>query len=576
MIRKVFGLVCCILCLSSQASNDAKVLLLNSYHPQYAWTDQLTQGVIEALSAKIPDENLHIEYMDARRFIDDPRFNKLLIDLFEHKYRQYSPDVIITSDDHAFYFLMEHGEALFPGVPIIFCGVNVFSSSRVGNKTNVTGIKEGMDIEGNLELITQLQPRLKRIILLGDSTGQGFGMVNYAKSIKAQWEYNNKGVKLEIWDKFALKDLYRVVQDLTVEDALLILAIHKDLDGNYFSYDKELPILTGYSKAPVYGMWGSLMIGRGAMGGMMNNPKEHGASAAKLALKILNGTPVSQLPIQEKALYKPYFDYEQLQRFDIPVTRVPEASMIVGQPRSTYQDHKALINAVLVVITVLLILIAMLYINIRKRAAAQQALNTLNQELENKVIERTFDLSLRNAELEQAYTKFEQLAKTDALTGMANRYAANQDLAAFHQRVSFEFDHFCLAVLDVDFFKNINDRYGHQTGDLVLQFVAKWLTDSVRPKDSVYRWGGEEFLIVLPDTDEAQAMQACSRIRQLIESSEIDSMNEPKETFYITVSIGISGFHRGDSLDALLARADHALYQAKEQGRNRVLTFKET
>ncbi len=110
------------------AKDEPTVLLINSYHPQYQWTAELTRGVQDVLTASIHAENLHIEYMDERRFVDDLVYTTKLINLLLYKYQHYEPDIIITSDDHAYNFMIEHGEKLFPGKPIVFCAVNVFAT----------------------------------------------------------------------------------------------------------------------------------------------------------------------------------------------------------------------------------------------------------------------------------------------------------------------------------------------------------------------------------------------------------------------------------------------------------------
>ena len=278
MARTLLFVISCLLCQISWAEQHAKVLLLNSYHAQYRWTEQLTKGVQDTLSGKVHQENLHVEFMDARRFVDDPAYDKMMVDLLRHKYRQYRPDVVITADDHAYYFMIEHGQQLFGDTPIVFCGVNVFYPETREGKPHMVGIQEGMDIMGNLELITRLQPEVRRIVMLGDRTGLGARMIERANVIKARWRTNpdRQPVVLETWDNFVLQDLYEQAATMSLDTAFLMLAIHKDANGQYFSFDNELRVLTEASKVPVYGMWGALMIGNGVVGGNMNSPYQHG------------------------------------------------------------------------------------------------------------------------------------------------------------------------------------------------------------------------------------------------------------------------------------------------------------
>lgn len=123
----------------------------------------------------------------------------------------------------------------------------------------------------------------------------------------------------------------------------------------------------------------------------------------------------------------------------------------------------------------------------------------------------------------------------------------------------------CVILCDIDHFKPINDQYGHGAGDRVLATVARLMKNTVRSTDSVIRWGGEEFLIVLPDCAEDSALVRAERIRQAIDEHRDDEVGG------VTVSFGVAIQSSDESGDNVVARADKALYQAKEQGRNRVV-----
>jgi diguanylate cyclase (GGDEF)-like protein len=132
-------------------------------------------------------------------------------------------------------------------------------------------------------------------------------------------------------------------------------------------------------------------------------------------------------------------------------------------------------------------------------------------------------------------------------------------------------------MLDIDHFKNINDNYGHPSGDMVLRHVSDILKDSGRKSDFLGRYGGEEFVIILPETGPDDALQVAEKIRQKIESSPIKINADV--TLNITLSAGVSGSNaakQGILLQDILKWADDALYQAKRSGRNRVATFQST
>ncbi|WP_083651907.1 GGDEF domain-containing protein [Photobacterium proteolyticum] len=552
--------------LLAWSKEEPIVLLVNSYHPQYQWTTQQTQGIKDVLIDTVHAENLHIEYMDERRFVDDEVYHTKLIELLKHKYQVYEPDLIMTTDDHAYNFMIENGKDLFPGKPVVYSGVNVPNTKMMARHGNIIGIAEGMEIEGNLDMILQLQPRTMRIIMLSDTTGLGLNMGKKAREIKAQWQADphKKHVTLEVWDQFSIPELYQRAETADFNSVFLMLAIHKDKLGTYFSYEHHLPLLTQKSKVPVYGMWGTIIIGYGGLGGLMNNPYEHGKNAAKIAIKVLDGVPLKNIKVPGKAHYSPYFDYHQLKRFGIDLSRLPAPSTVINRPVSLYDEHAKLINSTIALFIFMLVVISILTINIKRRITAQRKLHQFNQELESIVQQRTKDLDERNKELQAASKILRAHAYTDELTGLPNRRAASREIVAHIKRYNMDFQPLAVAILDIDLFKSINDTYGHQAGDEVLCAVGETLKETLRPNDRVYRWGGEEFLIVLPDTKKGYSAIVCQRLTKSISQLDISNIGT------ITASIGVSNFTKGDSFEAILQRADTALYTAKNSGRNQV------
>lgn len=162
----------------------------------------------------------------------------------------------------------------------------------------------------------------------------------------------------------------------------------------------------------------------------------------------------------------------------------------------------------------------------------------------------------------------QSLASTDELTGLANRRAlmalAQQALAGARR----DGGRLALLMIDVDHFKRINDAHGHGVGDAVLRQLAQTLAQGLRERDRLGRLGGEEFLAVLPDADEAAAHQVAERMRAAVAAAPLP---RAEGALPYTVSIGVAGVRPGDTTDALIARADAALYRAKAAGRDRVV-----
>ncbi len=177
--------------------------------------------------------------------------------------------------------------------------------------------------------------------------------------------------------------------------------------------------------------------------------------------------------------------------------------------------------------------------------------------------------------LEEALSKVEQISRTDELTGLPNRRRALAFLEETIRRGGPTQPVVSVFLLDIDHFKQINDQFGHLAGDTVLRQIAGILAGSMRKVDCIGRYGGEEFLAVLPSTDLANAIAVAERVRQEIEATPF--VIDPDQPLRITVSIGVARFHPPEDITrSLLVRADHALYQAKERGRNRVCSAEES
>jgi diguanylate cyclase (GGDEF)-like protein len=188
------------------------------------------------------------------------------------------------------------------------------------------------------------------------------------------------------------------------------------------------------------------------------------------------------------------------------------------------------------------------------------------QHLEEELKETQQALERKQKELEAVIAQADEVSHTDALTLLANR---KQIIAELQRQVTFSERYqepFSISMLDFDHFKEINDKYGHGAGDEVLRAVAIQLHDHIRSPDIVGRYGGDEFLILLPNSTIKAASEQAQRLCEFVRSIPIIS---GKGTFYVTVSIGIAQYRiHQENWGHLLDRADQALYQAKENGRD--------
>lgn len=163
--------------------------------------------------------------------------------------------------------------------------------------------------------------------------------------------------------------------------------------------------------------------------------------------------------------------------------------------------------------------------------------------------------------------RYEQYAKIDELTGLHNRRWMNEMFVREMKRCAIDDDSLCIVMLDVDNFKHFNDQYGHLVGDQVLSILSNTLLSYMRPSDMIARYGGDEFSLLLPHTEIAEALMIAERLKEGIAKTPLGKY-KLKTLAKATISIGIAQMQTGDTFDDLLAKADKALYRAKQKGRN--------
>lgn len=190
-------------------------------------------------------------------------------------------------------------------------------------------------------------------------------------------------------------------------------------------------------------------------------------------------------------------------------------------------------------------------------------------QINNQLANITRDLNKKNRALEKANITINELLRSDALTGIANRRHFFEYFQKMHAHATRHKTPLSLVMADIDHYKEVNDRYGHQVGDEVLFDFAQLLKNNCREEDLPARYGGEEFAILLVPANKDEAYNLVERLRSTIEKTEFGDYK-----LKITTSFGIASLQNTEDIDTLLKKADQALYAAKSAGRNQVKIFK--
>lgn len=190
-----------------------------------------------------------------------------------------------------------------------------------------------------------------------------------------------------------------------------------------------------------------------------------------------------------------------------------------------------------------------------------------NKKLEDKLSHSSQELTQMREDMQS----LKQETMTDSLTAIPNRKAFDSELRTRAREAIEKSQPLCMIMIDIDHFKTFNDTYGHPVGDQVLRLVARTLSEGLRPTELLARYGGEEFAVIAPAMKLKEAEKLAEKLRQRIATKDIINMTKNERLGNLSISLGVTQLHPGESLNNLVERSDHALYKAKAAGRNTVV-----
>ena len=344
------------------------VLILNSYHSGLEWTDKQVKAATEFLSQNEPDIELYIEYMDTKRIFSRDYLNKLY-HLYLAKYSGVDFDAIITTDDNALQFVYDyHSSELFKEAPVVFSGINDYDESFLEHHPHSTGVIEVLDIEPTIELALKLQPDVKRIYVVADDTPTGLGQMKNVQTAAKQ--FDNLTFEYVRGKDYSNEELGKKLRSIPEHSIVLLTVWLRDRNGEYISPNEGGELVSSNATVPVYGII-DMFLGRGIVGGKLLNSDTHGRIAAEIALRIINGEDPSNIPIVATSTNPWMFDFEQLERWDLSPSLLPESSVIINEPYKFYDEYRGLIWSVISALLVLSTIVVILMINIKYRKKAE-------------------------------------------------------------------------------------------------------------------------------------------------------------------------------------------------------------
>jgi len=403
----VITLLCVFFALPLSAAvqpvKTRNVLVLHSYHKGLEWTDGISAGIQSVLE---PDEDndieIYNEYLDTKRNPGEEYYVRLC--QFERQKTQLANiafDVIITSDNDALRFMAEYGDELFPGTPVVFCGVNNFHLDLLKGKSNFTGVSEYVDYEATLDLMVKLHPERNRVLAIVDQTSTGMAIKEELNAVIPKFADQ---IEVEYFQDFLLDEIESKISQLGPEDLIYILAFNRDRNNHFISYADVIRRIHRAATVPIYGSW-DFFFGKGIVGGMITSGFLQGEQAARLAQRILDGERVRDIPIITQSPNQYMFDDEELVRFGIQKSHLPPDSVLINEPPGFFEIHRQLLFIYFYTsLGILLVLSVYLILQRRKRLRLEKA----NRELDRRVEKQTLELKQKNVQLREEITVRQQ------------------------------------------------------------------------------------------------------------------------------------------------------------------------
>ena len=495
-------------------SGKKQVLVLNSYYSGMTWTDSVITGIKSILN-KNTTIDTYYEFMDTKQNTG-PEYIQKLYEIYKYKFKNKHFDAIIISDDDAYNFFLKYGREIFPNIPTVFCGVNYFQDSDLTDNPSITGVVELIDIQKTIEIALKLQPQIRNIVIINDRSATGEANKRLLNDITLKFPFIN----FIFYEDMNMSELQDRVAKLSDDTIILLMSFNKDKSNNIFSYEESIRIIAEKASVPIYSVWDFYME-RGIVGGMLSSGYYQGETAASILLRIFNGEKPQDIPVVKQSPNKYMFDYNYLTKYNIDQALLPAGSIILNKPNSNYEKYFTFFLAGSFV------LLSIISVIQRKKAKDQL-----------------------------------QILKTpDYLTGILNR---GTGFAFLQQRIDYANKHnhkLTIIFIDVNHLKMVNDTYGHQEGDNLIQATSRLLLKRLRKSDVVCRFGGDEFLLILPDCDLSQGVEIWGKIAECIASYNAEQPHKPP----LSVSHGFAEYDPINpvSVNTLINTADTEMYAAK-------------
>jgi PAS domain S-box-containing protein len=371
-------LAVCIPALRARAAEPParSILLLQSYDRGSALVQHLTDGVVSVLSKNHDFTfSYRFEYMGI--FDADPSG---WAEAYRQRLGALRFDIVICADMQALEFLVDNRRALFSAVPIVFCNIDDFSFDMLKGENNITGVTSELDFEGTIELARRLHPEMKNLLVLANRRLAAESPA-YAKLAEvARYRKLAGRIAVEYWEDPKLSEVIARSGTFPPGTVVLDMATLADDGGAALGQLSSTRRVSEALGLPIYSCRETL-LGNGIVGGLVSGGFQQGEAAANLALQILRGADADNLPVVRYGTSRAMFDYTQLERFGIPVRRLPRRSIVINRPPTLYERFPGTFWTFVTAIAALAVLLVVSWLYIASQQRLKRGLRNSEERL---------------------------------------------------------------------------------------------------------------------------------------------------------------------------------------------------
>ncbi|MCJ8501828.1 ABC transporter substrate binding protein [Desulfatitalea alkaliphila] len=531
---------------AARADTPKQVLVLHTHHQGWEWSDGISRGIQEVLAPFAREIVLHMEYLDMGRTTRTSDFAQLA-DLLAFKWGNTDFDVVVAVGEGALQFLEQQSSRILADVPVIFCAVAPEAAAIGAMGWRATGVTAVAGHDATLRLMLALHPEIRRIIVLIDP--RSISPNERRRLVSRVLQPLMQRVAIEVWADPVWTELPARLVSLGPGDLIYLATFHPDRSVQDLAAAETVELVTHWSPVPVYGAY-DFFLDRGVVGGMMTVAARQGERAGQMALRILSGASISDIGMPSADPHHPMFDGRLLRRFHLKTDRLPDGSEVL-HPAPDFKERYARVFLYLAGAAVAISILLCAAIMRQKRRQRQMA--EINAALDTRVRERS-------AQLQLVHQKLKKQSLVDGVTGLPNRRQTYQRLVDEAKKAQRYGHPLSVVLCDIDWLKGVNLEHGYALGDTILRDVGQTIRRTVREIDLVGRYGGEEFLVILPHTDIDQSRQTAERIQH-----EISQLRWEQGEVRITISTGLAQLKNQSPAD-LLKQVSERLGTTKAQG----------